>query len=183
MTYEAGLQRAWDSLCVLKLGNILSVRFLADEYTIDVGRRSVISSSCNIPPKEYTAILIVHYAARKLQGMPPLAGEWATFREFSGIEGYYQAFKERVISPLIRKYGDNPAGLWAVSSRFPIQKAPGADAGIVVYAFEEVPVLIKVWRADEDFGPDANVYFDRNITGIFCVEDIVVLAGIVAGSV
>jgi hypothetical protein len=51
-----------------------------------------------------------------------------------------------------------------------------------VLAFEGVPALVKVWKPDEDFGPDANIYFDRSIREIFCTEDIVVLAGIIAAS-
>jgi hypothetical protein len=51
---------------------------------------------------------------------------------------------------------------------------------VIIEAFEGVPVLIKAWKADSEFGPDANIYFDKSITGIFCTEDIVVLAGMIA---
>jgi hypothetical protein len=40
-----------------------------------------------------------------------------------------------------------------------------------------------MWRPDEEFGPEANLLFDKSITGIFCTEDIVVLAGIIASEV
>jgi len=34
-------------------------------------------------------------------------------------------------------------------------------------------------KADEEFGPDANILFDKNISGIFCTEDIVVLTELI----
>jgi len=40
--------------------------------------------------------------------------------------------------------------------------------------------LIKLWRQDTEFGPDANMYFDASIKNIFCTEDIVMLAQIVS---
>ena len=39
--------------------------------------------------------------------------------------------------------------------------------------------MIKVSRADEEFGADAAILYDRSIERIFCVEDIVVLTEIV----
>jgi len=37
-----------------------------------------------------------------------------------------------------------------------------------------------MWKADSEFAPDANIYFDASIKSIFCLEDIVVLAQLVA---
>ena len=47
-------------------------------------------------------------------------------------------------------------------------------------AFPEVPILVTIWKADEEFKAEANLLFDRSIRGIFCTEDIVVLAELVA---
>jgi hypothetical protein len=127
-------------------------------------------------------ILILHYLAQRLKGLPELTEEWLTFRELSGIEGYYPAFRKRSIEPIIRKYGSNPEGILETIERLPAKKVMQGDVGIVLEAFERVPVLIKLWRKDAEFGPDANMLFDRSITKIFCTEDIVVLAGMVAMS-
>jgi len=182
MSYEAAKKQAWDELNALNPKVDLAVKFLADEYSVDLDAKEVLSLSCNTPAKDFTAILVLHYLMKKLKGLPRISGEWLTFREFSGIEGYYDAFRKRSIEPIIRKYGRSPESLLTVLERLPGKKAEGGDFGIVIDAFEGVPVLIKIWKADEEFGPDANIYFDRNVSSIFCVEDIVVLAGIVASS-
>jgi len=165
MSYEIAKSKAWEELRNLNPAKSLAVKFLSDEYSIDSENKSVMSLSCNVPAKDFYAILILHYAVKKLQGLPAVTGQWLTFRELSGIEGYFEAFKKRAIEPIIRKYGHRTE-----------------DTAIEMIAFEGVPALVKAWRSDEDFGPDANIYFDRSIKEIFCTEDIVVLAGIIASS-
>jgi hypothetical protein len=180
MGYEMAISKAWEALAGLKPGESLTVKFQADEYAVDLKNKSVFSLACNVPAKDPTAILILHYLLMKLKGLPELANEWLTFRGFSGIEGYYPVFKKRAIEPLIRKYGRNPASILDVLDRFPSKRVEGADVSIVLNAFEGVPALVQLWRGDEEFGPDANMLFDKSITKIFCTEDIVVLAGMIA---
>jgi len=182
MSYEIAINIAWNELAKLNPQGNLLVKFLADEYSIDLQAKRVLSLSCNVPAKDFEVILILHYLIQKLKGLPQVRGEWLTFREFSRIEGYYDAFRKRAIEPIVRKYGRNPEGILTTLGQLPAKKAEGGDLGIIVEAFEGVPVLIKLWKADEEFGPDANMYFDASITHIFCIEDIVVLAGIVAAS-
>jgi len=165
MGYEVALGKSWVELVKSNAPARLSVKFLDDEYSVDVAVKKVLSLSCNIPAKDFTSIIILHYLVSKLRGLPAPTGEWLTFREFSGIEGYSDAFKKRCIDPIIRKGVANKS----------------EDSARVVDAFDGVPVLIKFWKADAEFGPDANIYFDKSITQIFCTEDIVVLAGLVAG--
>ena len=180
MSYEIALQKGWEELSLLNPGKTLAVKFLADEYTIDFSEKKVLSLSCNVAAGDFTAILILHYLAHKLKGLPRLIGEWLTFKELSGVEGYAAAFRNRAIDPIIRKYGSHPEGVLAVLDRLPAKRVEQGDVGIVLEAFEDIPVMITLWRADTEFGPDANMLFDKSITKIFCTEDIVVLAGFVA---
>jgi hypothetical protein len=154
---------------------------MADEYSLDLVAKHVLSLSCNAPAKDFLSILILHYSAQKLRGLPGLTGQWITFRELSGIQGYYDAYHKRSIEPIIRKYGKCPEALGDCLDRLPARLSEGGDISIVVEAFANVPLLIKLWKADSEFGPDANIYFDASIKSIFCIEDIVVLAQAVAG--
>lgn len=176
MSYEIAVNKAWDSLLAMKASGSMSLKFLADEYSVDIENRKVLSLSCNVPARDYAVILILHYLIKKLSGLPQLSGEWLDFKELSGVEGYQSAFRKRVIERIIRKYGKNPEGLLSVLDRIPGKKVQQADLGIVLDVFEGVPVLIELWKADEEFGPEANILFDKNIAQIFCTEDIVVLA-------
>ncbi|MCX5668954.1 MAG: DUF3786 domain-containing protein [Candidatus Omnitrophica bacterium] len=180
MGYEVAFKKAWDDLANLKAPKNLSVKFLADEYSVDTIAEKIISLSCNASAKDFVSILILHYLAQKLKGLPALSSQWLTFREFSGVEGYYEAYHKRSIEPIIRKYGNQVDALKEVLNRLPGKLSEGGDISIIIEAFMNVPVLIKLWKPDEEFGPDANMYFDASIKNIFCTEDIVVLAQIVA---
>ena len=183
MGYQLALLKAWVELEKLGLVEPQSVRILCDEYRIDFESKLVASVSCNTPVKDFTAIIILHYLARKAGGLPEITGEWLTFREFSGIEGYYAAFCERAIQPILNKYGKNPEGIYGVLEKFPGKRISQADVSIVLEVTEGVPILISLWRADEEFAANANIFFDRSINKIFCTEDIVVLAEMVAHAI
>ncbi len=181
MGYEVAINKAWEDLARYNIGKD-SVRFLGDEYLLDAQNKKVISLACNVPAKDFTAILILHYLAQRGKGLPALTGEWVSFKEMSGVEGYSAAFRKRAIEPIIRKYGARPEGVLSVLDRLPGKKVNQGDIGIVLEAFKDVPVLVTLWGPDDEFGPEANMLFDRNISQVFCIEDVVVLAGLVAGS-
>ncbi|MCU0651535.1 MAG: DUF3786 domain-containing protein [Candidatus Omnitrophica bacterium] len=183
MGYQAAKDKAWNDLGKLTSEKNFSLRFLADEYSIDLEKKSVISLSCNVPAKDFSVIIILHYLIEQIKGLPVLAGVWLTFRELAGVEGYAAAFRKRAIEPLIRKYGRNPENIFSLLTRLPARKADFKDVSIIIEAFSGVPVLLKLFRSDEEFGSDANILFDKSITSIFCTEDIIVLAQIIAGSV
>lgn len=181
MSYDAAINKSWNDFLAAKPAGNISVKFLADEYSIDLNARKVLSLSCNAPAKDYEVILILHYLTRKSEGLPQLSGEWLSFKELSAIEGYQSAFRKRVIERIIRKYGNNPETLLSALERLPGKRVNQADIGVIFEVFEGVPVLVELWRPDAEFGPEANLLFDKSITRIFCIEDIVVLAEFVAG--
>lgn len=180
MGYDVALKKAWSQLQSLATEKIYSVKFLADEYTIDVKNQRILSLSCNAPAKEYYSILILHYLIKKTEGLPLISGNWISFKELDGGQGYFPAFKKRAIEPIIRKYGSNPDSILDIIERFPAKSVQFGDIGIVIEAFENVPLLITLYRGDEEFSPEANILFDRSISNILCTEDVVVLSGIVA---
>lgn len=183
MGYEIALNKAWDELVSFSPGNALEVKFLADTYSVDLAQKKVLSLACNSAAKDFTAILILHYLVQRIKGLPQLSGEWLPFRELAGIEGYAAAFRARSIEPIIRKYGSNPEAILEASKRLPAKEEKHGDAAIILETFPGVPVLISLWRADEEFAAEANVFFDKSVTKIFCIEDIVVLAGMAASAV
>ncbi|HOX53991.1 MAG: DUF3786 domain-containing protein [Candidatus Omnitrophica bacterium] len=183
MGYEPALDKAWSELKSLSKESSLSVKFLSDEYSIDVNKREILSLACNIKAKDFYSILILHYLIQELKGIPRLTSEWASFQEFDGGQGYYPAFRKRVIEPIIRKYGSNPKSLLESVEKFSAKAVQFGDSGIVIEAFKGIPILITLWAGDSEFGPEANMLFDKSITKIFPTEDIVVLGGIVASLV
>ncbi|MBN2453327.1 MAG: DUF3786 domain-containing protein [Candidatus Omnitrophica bacterium] len=180
MSYTAALEKAWKELLSLTREKRISVRFLSDTYEIDPAAKRIISSSDGAQAKDYIAIILLHYLIKKLRygAIPARTGEWIDFNGLEGGEGYYPTFRKRTIDVVVSKYGGHPEALYKALERFPGKKSDLGDVGVEIYPVEGIAILIKASRADEEFGPDANILFDSGISKIFCTEDIVVLTEI-----
>lgn len=183
MTYEPALAKAWQDLENASKERSYSLSFLSDTYSIDLNEKRVLSLSCNVPAKTHLAILLLHYLRKKIEGLPPLTGEWISFKELQGGEIYYSAFKKRVIDTLLRKTKDTPEVLTALKKRFTTGDDKVADVNVVIEVCEAVSFLLTYWKGDDEFGPEVNVLFDKNIKDIFCTEDVVVLSDVVVHSI
>lgn len=167
MGYGQALEEAWSSIERLTDKDRFEVSLLSQVYIINTGAKSVILESGNAPAKEYISIIILHYLARSLEPekLPEPTGEWIDFSQIKGAESYYPTYRKRTIDRIIKKYGSS-----------------AEDTKKIVRVFDGVEFMIKVSRADEEFGADAAILYDRSIERIFCVEDIVVLTEIVVHS-
>ena len=163
MGYGQALEGAWSSIRRLTDQDRFNVTLLSDIYIVDTGTRSVVLGSTNAPAKEYVSIIILHYLAKTLspEKLPAPTGEWVDFNQIKGAESYYPTYRKRTIDRLIKKYGSG-----------------SEDIKRVVRVLECVEFMINVSRADEEFGADAAILYDRSIENIFCVEDIIVLTEI-----
>lgn len=180
MSYELALAKAYLEIEDLTEEKKFMVKFLADEYEVDLENKRVLSLACNVLTEDYLSILILHYLIRKIKGLAPLKGEWVSFQELPGGGGYFPSFRKRVIEPILRKYKDNPLALYDVLKRFPGKKADFPDLSIIIEVFENVPFLITLQKPDEEFPAEANLLFDKNIEDIFPTEDVVVLGEFLA---
>lgn len=183
MSYGAALNRAWDELTAIVNLDSLNVRFLNDEYSVDLKQRRILSLSCNIPAKDYLSVLLLHYLIAIHKGPYEPFGRWISFKDLSGGESYWPAFKKRAIEPILRKYQSNPDSLLKAIERFDAERSAYGEPGIVIKVFEKVSVLIALWPGDDEFSPDANILFDSNIDRIFTTEDVVIMSEFVAKNI
>ncbi len=181
MSYSQALEKAWSDLAGVAVDKNLAVKFLSDAYSVDLDKKQVLSDSCNIPAKDYVSIITLHYLFLKMKSkeLPNPTGGWIDFNQVEGGEIYFPTFKKRTIDQIVKKFGSNPELLLKSAERFPSKKGETGDVGIIVYPFEEIPIFITIWKGDDEFGPDANILYDKSIRNIFCTEDIVVLTEIV----
>ena len=183
MKLESAITMSWDNLLGSGISNNTKVKFLGDEYIVNIKLRKVFSLPHNTPIEDHLTVLILHYLSQKIAGLPVISGEYLSFNGLSVINSFAEVFKKRSTDVIMKRYGDNIFDILSMLHNLPAKKINRADVAIVVEAFEGVPILIELWEADEEFGPEANILFDKTITKILCVEDIVVLAEVVARAV
>lgn len=184
MPYETAVKKAWETLEDLsEARTAYEVVLLGDRYDVNLKDKSIFSDSCNVPAKEYLALLILHYLIGSLKGGYIPSGEWISFKDIEGGEIYYPAYRNSVIERLLRKYGEKPENLLSALERFKGNKIEGlADAAIEVETFLNVKVRIALWKGDEEFGPEASILYDRNLTRIYTMEDITVFSHFIVGN-
>jgi hypothetical protein len=183
MEYETALTKSWIELKGLLTDKKYPVRFLADEYEVDTETGKVLSLSCNTPAQPFVAILVLHYLKQVLIGLPPVSGRWIAFQELVGGQGYYQAFKKRVLKRIERKYGQTPDALLESAMRFKGEKSDLADVAVKIEPFDGAHVLLEIWRGDDEFGPSVDMLFDKSIENMLCTEDVVVMSEFIASQI
>ena len=151
----------------------------------------LLDRTCRIRPPEFSVvpadgceeiplterILALHYL-ETAKGTPP-SGKWITFAEVPGGEIYLPVFRARSIDRLVRAYGGRESDLVEAGERIGAVEANHGDVSVKLLAFPRVPILLTLWRGDEEFSPSGNLLFDASVTDYLSIEDIVVLAGMV----
>lgn len=130
-------------------------------------------------PSPVDRVLVLRYLTAA-PGIPP-SGEWMAFNEVPGGEMYLPNFRGRSARRLERAFGAQPEALVAAGRSLGGSAAEHGDASIAVPVFPGVPVLAVLWRGDEEFPASANLLFDRTAPEYLSIEDMVVVAGRVAG--
>lgn len=126
-------------------------------------------------------VLLLHYLAGALaSGYEPITGEWISFQDVPDGRFYMDAFQRRARDPLLRTFGQNPQQMMELA--FTVYGASSFDHGdysVVVRALPLVPMALILWEGDDEFPPEGNILFDKNIGRILSAEDIAWLAGMV----
>ncbi|MBW1740923.1 MAG: DUF3786 domain-containing protein [Deltaproteobacteria bacterium] len=153
------------------------IPYLGDTYSLTVCNEQICFDDASGPLKIPDQVLLLHYLITA-QGVP-VGDEWITFREVPSGPFYYAAFIKRAITPLVKCFGGSPSLLEEVAHTIgQVLPSPG-DKALKVLALPRVPVVLSLWKGDEEFPPEANLYFDQSIVSYLPTEDIAYLAGAV----
>jgi len=129
------------------------------------------------PLKLPDQVLLLHYLITA-RGVP-VSEEWITFREVPSGSFYYASFVKRAILPLGKCFGGRLSLLHDVSQVIgQVLPLPG-DMALKIFALPRVPVVLSLWKGDDEFPSQTNLYFDESISSYLSTEDIAYLAGAV----
>lgn len=159
----------------------LSLVFLNQEMRMSWPDLKVLfgKSGEEIPVQQQ--ILLLHYlhGAWSSNGAEP-TGEWISFQEVPDGRFYLDAFHRRAKNPLVQAFGERPENMAKLASQaYKAQPFDQGDASVKVRALPRINVALILWKGDDEFPPEGNILFDRNIVQILSAEDIAWLAGMV----
>jgi hypothetical protein len=125
-------------------------------------------------------ILILHYLGWSTASPPPGSGRLVSFRELPGASFYEPTYRKRGPARVARRFGaDLPAFLRAGRALGWTEESMG-DAACGGLVLPLVRCLAVLHRGDEEFPAEVNLLFSDGIAQLLPLEDVAVLAGLVA---
>jgi len=152
-------------------GEYLEVTFLNQRYRVILPDLEVRDEMGEIPPM-VRRVLILHYLIGA-QGRE-LTGRWIDFRSLPGGVVYYPVFRGRVISRLVRMFGERPGDLIPAAVPLGGREIAMADVAIEIPAFSRVPMVFALWEASDEFGPEGTVMYDDSLPAYLETEDAII---------
>ena len=153
-------------------GEYLEVSFLNQRYRVLLPHGEVRAESGE-EPLLVRRVLILHYLIQA-QGKE-LARRWVDFRSLPGGVVYYPVFRGRVISRLLRMFGERPQDLIQAAAPLGGRAIEMADWAVEIPAFPRVPVVLALWEASEEFGPEGTVMYDDALPAYLETEDAIIV--------
>ena len=156
--------------------NFLNSEIIFSWPELEVARRG---SDTELPIQQQ--ILLLHYlhGAWSSSGAG-ITGEWISFQEVPDGKFYLDAFHRRAKNPMVQAFGDRPELLVKLAGEiFGAEPSDQGDVSVLVQALPLVPVALIIWKGDEEFPPEGNILFDRNILKMLSAEDIAWLSGMI----
>jgi hypothetical protein len=160
-------------------GKYLRLTFLNRTYRVLLPDATVSDEAGGDPPL-VRKVLILHYLIQA-HGTG-LAGRWVDFRSLPGGVVYYPVFRGRVISRLVRMFGQQPQALIAAAAPLGGRPIAMADVGVEIRAFPRVPVVLALWEASEEFGAEGSVMFDDSLPTYLETEDAIIVCEEILGA-
>jgi hypothetical protein len=154
------------------------VPFLNSRYRVSLPDGEVRAEEREDPPL-VRKVLILHYLLQA-HGTG-LAGRWVDFRSLPGGVAYYPVFRGRVISRLVRMFGERPQDVIPAAAPLGGRPIDMADVAVEILAFPRVPVVLALWKASEEFGPAGTVMFDDSLPAYLETEDAIIVCEEILG--
>jgi hypothetical protein len=159
-------------------GGAVELLFLNRLYQVRPPEFEVVLAAGGEEAPIQERILLLHYL-RTASGAS-LRGEWISFAQVPGGERYLPNFRARSIDRLVRSFAGREQELLAAGRSLGGSPAGFGDASVQVPALPRVPVMLVLWRGDEEFPPSGDLLFDASAAQYLPAEDMVVLAMMIA---
>lgn len=151
------------------------IPYLDRTYPLHVSQGDIAFEPTDVSLSIPDQVLVLHYLLEATGA--PRQNRWISFREVPSGAFYYPSFVKRAVTPLIKTLGQRPEVLELIARTWGRTETSPGDAALQVVALPRIPVVLSLWRADDEFQANGNIYFDASISSYLGTEDIAYLAG------
>ncbi len=126
-------------------------------------------------------ILILHYLGwAAAAAAAPGRGRLVSFQQLAGASFYEPAYRRRGPARIARRFGQDLAGFARACRALGWTEEKLGDAAFGGPVLPLLRCVAILHRGDEEFPAEANLLFDESIGQLLPLEDVAVLAGLVA---
>ena len=151
------------------------IPYLGQIYHLSVSSQKISFDEDDHALKIPDQVLLLHYLVTATGAS--MENRWITFREVPSGAFYYPSFVKRAVRPLVKCFGERPHALERMDGVIGQRVARPGDKAVKISALPRVPVVLSLWKGDDEFPPEGNVYFDASVSSYLSTEDIAYLAG------
>jgi hypothetical protein len=123
-------------------------------------------------------ILILHYLLSRESG--PVKGQMIAFKNLPGAAFYDPTYQKRGPRRIARRFGENAEAFRKACRRLGWHEEELGDASFRFDILPKIRGLVVLHAGDEEFPAEANILFDDAIVNFLPLEDVAVLAGLIA---
>jgi len=136
-------------------GQRFIIPFLNDLYFLDPKGKLIVVSGREATPELEVSILEYLIGAKPIEPH----GRWVSLKDLKGGRGFAQSHS-LPLDELLQRYGRNPQGFLKKGIELGGKVKSVGDAGIILHPLPRIPMLLVLWKGDEEFPPRLNVLFD-----------------------
>jgi len=127
-------------------------------------------------------ILILHYLGSGAATEPevPSSGRLVSFQQLAGASFYEPTYRKRGPARIARRFGENVQAFVRACLSLGWTEEKLGDAAYGGPVLPRLRCVAVLHRGDEEFPAEANLLFDDGIAQLLPLEDVAVLAGLVA---
>lgn len=125
-------------------------------------------------------ILIISYFHRCTKAT--LQNKWVPYRELDGA-GLYNVSGGFTTNKLSQFFGDKGDLFLKVGHTLSAKKIPFGDIALEITVFPNIPIVLVLWLADDEFEANSNILYDPSVMKELLPEDVALLSSLLIDEV
>jgi len=141
----------------------LALQVLRDEVVVDIQKREIREAGLDnnlIRDDPLRALLVLLYLLNATPHV--IKHQMVSVKDLKDAH-FFQGPHELEIAPLLKKFGNNPAGFRRAAEKIGAKPLDLADIAFELMAFPKIPLYYLLWEADPEFQSRISILFDRSI--------------------
>jgi hypothetical protein len=154
----------------------LPIRYYGQEYRLRRSDHVIYLAEAPEARVDFTTGMAIYHLFHFSKQTPKNCGRFIPFRDVKRAGPFEKAFIKTTLEPFARAFNGRTDRMISACEKLGFTRLPVSDAGFEAAAFECMPIRFLFWDGDDEFGAQANILFDENITDFTHEETVVTIA-------